>query len=326
MRPYQFALMLSTALFASAGANAAEVTLFSGADLTGRESLVRADVSNLQSLGFNDRAMSLVVHSGRWEACTDADFRGECRVFDTGQHRNLDRYTNQISSLRQIDGERRDERGRGRGRNRGGEHSVMLFDSPDMRGRSVALRSDANTFVSLGFNDMTQSMVIRGGTWEFCQHSDFRGQCRVFGPGEYRNLDRAFHRSISSARQIGERGERRGEYDQRRGEYDQRGGEYDQRRGEYGQRDGYGNGRDGGAVELFTGQGYGGQRMPVNNEIRSLDEVNFNDRTGSIVIQSGQWEFCEHADFRGQCQVFGPGRYDRLGTMQNTISSVRRVR
>lgn len=320
MRPFQLALMLSSALFAHAAAHAGDVTLFSGYDMTGREAQVRADISTLQGLGFNDRTMSMVIHSGRWEVCTDADFRGECRVFNAGPHRDLDRFTNQISSLRQIDDDRRNDRGRGRGRNRGGEQSVMLFDSADMRGRSVALRSDANTFVALGFNDMTQSMVIRGGTWEFCQHSDFRGQCRVFGPGEYRNLDRAFNRSISSARQIGERGER--------GDRDERGerGDRGERRGDYGQRDGYGDGRDGSAVELFAGQGYGGQRVALSSEMRSLDEVNFNDRTGAIVIQSGQWEFCEHADFRGQCQVFGPGRYDRLGTMHNAISSLRRVR
>ena len=326
MRPYQFALMLSTALLAQA-AHAGEVTLFSGYDLSGRESIVRGDVGNLQSQGFNDRAMSLMVHAGRWEVCTDADFRGECRVFESGPHRDLNRFANQISSLREIGGERGngyEERGRGRGRNRSGEQSVMLFDSSDLRGRSITLRGDANTFVPLGFNDRTQSMLIRGGTWEFCQHINFRGQCRTFGPGEYRNLDRAFYRAISSARQIGDGGDHRGGYGQRDGYGDQR-DDYGQRDG-YHQRDGYSNQRDGGSVELFTRQGFGGQRIAINNEIRSLEEVNFNDRTGSLVIQSGQWEFCEHADFRGQCHVLAPGRYDRLGMLQNTISSVRRVR
>ena len=316
MRPYQLALMLSTALFATAAAHAGEVTLFSGNDLTGRESTVRGNMNNLQSVGFNDRAMSLVVHSGRWEICTDTEFRGECRVFDAGPYRSLDRFTNKISSLREIAGERRDDGrddgrdgGRGRGRHRGGEQSVMLFDSPDLRGRSVSLRSDANNFVPLGFNDATQSMVIRGGTWEFCQHTDFRGQCRVFGPGEYRNLDRAFNRAISSARQVGDGGDRRSSG--------------------YSQRDSNGNtysDRDGGAVELFSEQGFRGQRLPVNNEMRSLTDVDFNDRAGSMVIQSGQWEICQDSEFRGQCQVFGPGRYERLGMLHNAISSIRRVR
>ena len=312
MRPYKIALMLSTALFAHAAAYAGDVTLYSGNDMTGSQVVARADIGNFQSIGFNDRAMSLMVHSGTWEACTDSEFRGQCRVFEAGAHRNLDRFTNQISSLRQIEGDRGQgqgrERGRGRGRDR--DQGVMLFDATDLRGRSVALRSDANTLVPMGFNDLTQSMVIRGGSWEFCQHTDFRGQCRVFGPGEYRSLGRNFQRSISSARQVSD------------GNQDRRGG--------YSQRDSNGNvysdQRDGGAVELFTERGYGGQRLPVSSEIRSLDEVNFNDRTGSLVIQSGQWEFCEHSEFRGQCAVYGPGRYDRLGPLHNAISSLRRVR
>ncbi len=308
MRQSKLALLFSTALFAHAAAQAGEVTLFSGPNLTGRESTARGDIGNLERIGFNDRAMSLVVHSGRWEVCTDADFRGECRVYDAGPQRGLDRFTGQISSIRALEEDR--GRGRGRGRNRG-EPTVMLYDQADLRGRSVSLNRDANNFVPLGINDAVQSMVIRGGTWEFCQHSDFRGECRVFEPGQYRNLDRAFHRAISSARLVGD------------GRQDQRAG-YSQRDGYSSQNDGYGQGGDG--VELFTSQGFGGQRLPVRDEIRSLEELNFNDRVGSLVVHSGQWEFCQHAEFRGQCMVYGPGRYDRLGGMHNAISSLRRVR
>ena len=321
MRPYKIALMLSTALFAHAAANAGDVTLYSGNDMTGRQFVARADIGNLQSTGFNDRAMSLVVNSGTWEACTDSEFRGQCRVFEAGAHRNLDRFTNQISSLRQLESDRGQGRERGRGRGRDRDQGVMLFDGTDLRGRSVALRSDANTLVPMGFNDLAQSMVIRGGAWEFCQHTDFRGKCRVFEPGEYRGLGRNFHRSISSARRVGDGDQdRRGDYGQRDSNGNAYGDPRDQR-DQRDQRDGYG-----GAVELFTGPGYGGQRLPVSNEIRSLDEVNFNDRAGSLVIQSGQWEFCEHSEFRGQCAVYGPGRYDRLGPLHNAISSLRRVR
>jgi hypothetical protein len=307
MRPTKLALLLSTFLFAQASAFAGDVSLFSGPDLKGRELTLRNDVASLNSVGFDDRAMSLVVHSGRWEVCFHENFTGECRVYDAGQHRNMDRFARQISSLREIDADRGQGRGRGRGRHRDQQQDVLLFDGTDLRGRSVALSGDINTLVSLGFNDLTQSMVIRGATWEFCQHADFRGQCRVFGPGEYRNLDRAFHRSISSARQVGDSGnERRGQRDG------------------YDQRDGYG--RDGAAVELYAAPGFGGQRVPVNNELRTLEQVGFNDRAGSLVVNAGEWEFCQHSEFRGQCTVYGPGRYDRLGSLHNAISSARRVR
>jgi hypothetical protein len=310
----KLALLLSTTLFAHAAAFAGEVTLFTGPDFSGQETTLRGDVNTLKNMGMNDRAMSMVVHSGRWEVCIDADYHGECRTFEAGQYRNLDRFTRQISSLREIESERGQgqSRGRGRGRDRDrDEQAVVLFDSTDMQGRSVSLNADVNTLVSYGFNDAAQSMVIRGGSWEFCQHSDFRGQCRVFGPGEYRNLDRAFQRAISSARRVGGgRDDGRGPYGQRDG-YEQRGG-YDQ--------------RNEAAVELFAAQGFGGQRVQVNGEIRTLEQLNFNDRAGSMVINAGEWEFCQHADFRGQCTVYGPGRYDQLGSLHNAISSVRRVR
>jgi hypothetical protein len=321
MHSRNLALLLSSALFAHVAAFAGEVTLFTGPDFSGQETTLRGDVITLKNMGMNDRAMSMVVHSGRWEVCIDADYRGECRTFETGQYRNLDRFTRQISSLREIESPRGQEQGRGRWRGRvREEQAVVLFDSTDMRGRSVSLTADVNTLVSYGFNDAAQSMVVRGGSWEFCQHSDFRGQCRVFGPGEYRNLDRAFQRSISSARRVGGgrddgRGQREG-YDQRNA-YEQRGG--------YEPRNGYDQ-RSGAAVELFGAQGFGGQRVQVDGEIRTLEQLNFNDRAGSMVINSGEWEFCQHSDFRGQCTVYGPGRYDQLGSLHNAISSIRRVR
>ncbi|UUZ50089.1 beta/gamma crystallin family protein [Massilia sp. B-10] len=64
----------------------------------------------------------------------------------------------------------------------------------------------------------------------------------------------------------------------------------------------------------------------MRDEVRTLVDFDFNDRAGSLIVYSGQWEFCQHADFRGQCMVYGPGRYDRLGSLDNQISSIRRVR
>ena len=60
--------------------------------------------------------------------------------------------------------------------------------------------------------------------------------------------------------------------------------------------------------------------------MRALSDVGFNDRATSLIIREGRWEFCEHADFRGECVVLGPGRYDMLDRMNNRISSMRRVR
>jgi len=307
-RHLKLALFLSAAWLSQASASAGELTLFSGAGFQGRDVTLRSEIRDLTDLGFNDRASSMIVRSGRWEVCVDSDFRNECRVFEPGEYRGLDRMTNAISSAREVGGgrgrddDRGDGRGEGRGRGhgdgrgRGNQEPVTLFEGNDMRGRSVSLRGDVGNLTQLGFNDMAQSMVIESGNWEFCVHRDFGGQCRVMGPGEYRNLDRNFNRQISSVRQVGQGG---------------------------GQPNGDGR-REG--VELFSTGGFGGERIQVRGEMRNLDQANFNDRAGSLIVYSGQWTFCQHADFQGQCATYGPGRYDRLGSLNNQISSIRRVR
>lgn len=318
------AVLFSAACLAQVSASAGELTLFSGPNFQGREITVRDATRDLSTMSFNDRGASMVIRSGRWEVCVHADFR-DCQIVEAGEYPTLDRLTNQISSVREIGGgnagggwngnddRRGDNRGdyrndnrdgnRGRGRNQ--EPSVTLFDSPDLRGRSIPLRSDMPDFAQGGFNDVAQSIVVQSGTWEFCQHRDFGGQCRVYGPGEYRSLDRNFQRQISSARLIssdaGGIGRGRGR----------------ERDNDNGRRDG---------VELFSTMGFGGERVQVRDELRNMEELNFNDRAGSLIVYSGQWEFCQHSDFRGQCLTYGPGRYDRLGSLTNQISSMRRVR
>jgi hypothetical protein len=164
-------------------------------------------------------------------------------------------------------------------------------------------------------------MIVRSGVWQLCEHKDFGGYCHEFGPGEYRDLPN-FNDRISSVREVS-----RGRDDRRggpggpgwHGDRDERGGDRRDGRDERG-------GPRGDAVQLFSGQRFEGAALNVSGDFRSLSEVGFNDRAGSIVIFEGRWEFCEHGDFRGQCVVFGPGRYPFLEGMNNRISSMRRVR
>jgi hypothetical protein len=79
-------------------------------------------------------------------------------------------------------------------------------------------------------------------------------------------------------------------------------------------------------VQMFAGPGFEGQQVGLFGNLRTLNDIGFNDRAGSLIIREGSWEMCEHADFGGQCVVYGPGRYPFLGGMNNRISSMRRVR
>ncbi|TFW33061.1 beta/gamma crystallin-related protein [Massilia horti] len=205
---------------------------------------------------------------------------------------------------------------------------LTLFEHSDFRGRPLILRGDAPNLVDYGFNDRTSSVVVRSGTWLLCEHRDFGGYCAEFGPGEYRELGNLGDR-ISSAREIVRRNDWRDGDGYRRGERDWRGEREGGRESYRDEREGYRGEREWRsreAVQMFSAPRFAGGTVNVSENLRTLRDVGFNDRAASIIVHEGRWEFCEHADFHGQCVVFGPGRYEFLGAMNNRISSMRRVR
>jgi hypothetical protein len=202
---------------------------------------------------------------------------------------------------------------------------LTLFSDSNFRGQRVTLDREAPNLADFGFNDRASSVVVRSGTWVLCEHANFGGRCAEFGPGEYRELP-GFNDAISSARQIERGGQGRW---RDRDRDDDRGNGYDKDRdhGRGGwQGGGWQGGRGGPEVVMFTGPGFQGQQVELSQDVRAMSDVGFNDRATSLIIREGRWEFCEHADFRGECIVLGPGRYDVLDRMNNRISSMRRVR
>lgn len=81
-------------------------------------------------------------------------------------------------------------------------------------------------------------------------------------------------------------------------------------------------------ITFYEGDGWRGRAYAVNGQVRDLSRNGFNDRASSVVIERGQWEVCEDANFRGQCMVLRRGSYDSLRGMglNNRISSVRPVK
>ncbi|MES2127144.1 MAG: beta/gamma crystallin-related protein [Pseudomonadota bacterium] len=266
------------------------IELFAQQGLNGNSTRLVRDMNDFVQIGFNDRTSSINIEDGTWQLCSDADFRGTCRVFNPGRYNDLGSgLTGQVSSARMVS----PDEGRNPPPRLDPSANVILFQEEGLRGRSVALRSDTPDLVSMGFNDAASSIVVQNGTWEFCIDSYYRSQCRIYGPGQYRLLEGTMLRAISSARQVAQPG---------------------------------GPGRAEGDVELFSEPDFRGARIPLKRDVRTLSEFDFNDRAGSIIVHNGQWEFCVHADFGGQCVTYGPGRYGRLGSMNNGISSLRRVR
>lgn len=78
---------------------------------------------------------------------------------------------------------------------------------------------------------------------------------------------------------------------------------------------------------LYEHDDFQGRSMRVTGSVRDFSNSDFNDITSSVVVRSGSWLVCEHANFQGRCVTLQPGRYrslNRLG-MNDVISSVREV-
>ncbi len=82
--------------------NNVDIELFEHDDFQGRKFSANADVTDLQPKNFNDLASSVMIYSGQWEICTDANFGGRCVVYGPGQYPRLVGLNDQFSSFRRV--------------------------------------------------------------------------------------------------------------------------------------------------------------------------------------------------------------------------------
>ena len=86
----------------SASALAGEITLFQNRDFRGNATTLQSPMLDLERNGFTT-ASSAVVRSGVWQACTDANFHGQCVQLQPGQYRNINALLNDdVASVREI--------------------------------------------------------------------------------------------------------------------------------------------------------------------------------------------------------------------------------
>ena len=83
----------------------AQITFYEGEGFRGRAFTTDKRVGDFGRFGFNDRAQSVVVDSGRWEVCEDNRFEGRCVVLRKGSYDSLQRMglEDSISSVRPLD-------------------------------------------------------------------------------------------------------------------------------------------------------------------------------------------------------------------------------
>jgi uncharacterized protein YcfJ len=101
-RQLQIALAASALVIATQAA--AQVTFYEGEGFRGRAFTTQNEVRNFARIGFNDRASSVVVASGRWEVCEHERFEGRCVLLRPGNYDSLHALgmENSISSVRRA--------------------------------------------------------------------------------------------------------------------------------------------------------------------------------------------------------------------------------
>ena len=308
-RDFVSKLAVGTAAAAALSVAAAEITFYEYPGFAGPSMTLRGYTANFADVGFNDRASSVVVRSGTWQVCTDAEFKGACATLARGEYRTLDgRFDGRISSARDVGsyvGETGNYSAHGRGR-------IELFEGAAFRGRSILLDRDTGNFAAIGFNDRAGSMIVHEGTWELCVNAEYRGSCRTYGSGRYADLGPGMTNQASSARIAG-------------GYSDAPvvigGGMYPP---QIGDRPGGTRPPDLGRLILYDQERFGGRSLALTENMVDLVATGFNDAAASALVESGYWEVCSDHYFRGQCRVLGPGRHVRLeGAVYRSISSVR---
>ena len=285
-------LFLAIAALAATSASA-EVTFFDTQNFGGRQFRMDRPMPNFGNTGINDRSQSVIVEGEPWEVCVDANFAGGCTILAPGRYPTLGGWADRISSARPVGVPVAALPHTPTPMQSG---AITFYEARDFGGRQFAINQTLPNFQSTGMNDRAVSAVVEGGPWEVCVDADFRGECRVLAPGRYATLD-SFAGRISSARPSYDTGNQAG-----------------------------GRGRGRASATLFSERNFTGRAFTIGGEGASNLDGQFNDRAASLRVERGYWVFCSDADFRGECQTFGPGEYASLPPeLNHRISSGRRI-
>jgi len=77
---------------------------------------------------------------------------------------------------------------------------------------------------------------------------------------------------------------------------------------------------------LFTDRNFGGESRTITSDTPDLGALGFDDKTSSLIVESGNWTLYRRNDYQGVSVTLGPGRYPNIETVNfpnNKLSSIR---
>lgn len=240
---------------------------------------------NLADYGFDNKASSVVVRSGSWELCTEAQFRGSCLVLGPGQHATLPPgLQRSLSSVRPKDGPAPDD-------SAGDPNAaVVLYDDGDYGGKSLAVNGAIASLGKVGMGDRVSSVDVRRGIWQLCEDSNYQGSCITLEPGRH-HLSGAMHDEASSIRPL---------YGANRQPLPEMGG-----------------------LTLYENSDFSGKSLLITGPTEYLGRLGFGDMASSVEVHGGLWDICTDSVYKGRCITLGPGRHVLTGGTHDRASSVR---
>jgi hypothetical protein len=174
-----------------------------------------------------------------------------------------------------------------------GTIGLTVYEDRGFRGRSATLRSDTPNLRTIGLNDDVSSLrVAPGELWEVCEHANYAGRCIVVSGPEGDLRATGWNNLISSARRVP---------------------------GAFGP-----TAQPPPGLELFSREGFGGNRRVFTSAHPDLREIGFNDEAQSLQVAPGwSWDVCADVNYQDCREVRTSVRdLDGLG-LSEQISSVR---
>jgi uncharacterized protein YcfJ len=201
--PLKIAFALATVAFVPQAL--AQITFYEQEGFGGRALTANRPMETFQGTGFDNRAASVVVTEGRWEACEFPRYAGRCIVLRPGRYPSLDStgFGGRISSVRDIARDARVEESRYVPMPVALAPQLTLYEQEGFRGQFFSTDRQVGNLRRSGFNDSASSAVVAGESWEVCESERFGGRCVVLRPGRYPSLAAmGLNNRISSVRDL----------------------------------------------------------------------------------------------------------------------------
>ncbi|XP_078533343.1 epidermal differentiation-specific protein-like [Lissotriton helveticus] len=123
---------------------------------------VEEDQADLATIGFLKRAKSMKVSGGLCVVFKETGFKDDFELFREGEYKNLDAFSEAISSVRVVKGGL-------------GNPKITIYEKEGYRGVERTLTAATPNLNVFKMNDMVSSHKVTNGAWCLYEKEDYKG-------------------------------------------------------------------------------------------------------------------------------------------------------